>query len=171
MSYKILAIVKQDFLQLGIIKTYLRISHDYDDQWITELICGAISAAENFLRIRLLPIKLRICVQYLHQPNIILPFVPVAEILAVTAHAGLRDIVLREEYELDKNMIKLRNAPSHDYLTIDYIAGYQDQTQIPAAIKQGIMLHIAEMYDSRGTIASISHEVQKLYQPYRQMML
>lgn len=172
MSYKILSIAQQDFLCIAAIKNYLRISHNYDDQWIIELISGAISAAENFLRIRLLATKLQIHMRYSCKSTIVLPLIPVAEILEIAVHSGVYDTKLQKnEYYVEKSTIRLRNLPLYEYLTVDYIAGYLDQAQIPASIKQGMFLHIAEMYDSRGTTISISEEVRKLYQPYRKMML
>ncbi|MES2214771.1 MAG: head-tail connector protein [Pseudomonadota bacterium] len=172
MSYKILSVEAQNFLDLCAIKNYLRISHDYDDLWITELIGASISAAESFLRKKLLKSKVQVKVKYSYMPNIRMPIGPVAEILEVKAISGIYTItLLADEYIWEDEVIKLRNLPLYDHLVIEYIAGYPDQSQIPASIKQGMLLHIAEMYDSRGMVASISREVQKLYQLHRKMML
>lgn len=171
MSYKTLSIKPQSIFTLDIIKSYLRISHDYDDSWVMELLDAAISAAENFMRIRIL--ETHISVKFLPSCRFCsLPLVPVAKIIEVKAHVDDHDIDLhKEEYVMDKEIIKINNLPLYDLLSVEYIAGYIDKNDISASIKQGLILHVVEMYDSRGSICAISSEVQKLYQPYRRILL
>ncbi len=172
MQHKILSIAEQNFLNLSSIKTYLRISHDYDDVWITELIDASISAAESFLRMQLLARNVEMRIESIYKTDIPLTLIPVVDVIKVTAHFGEQNIILqKEEYVVQAQQIKLKNLPLHDYITVEYVAGFPNQATIPAALRQGIQLHVAEMYDSRGSVASISNEVQKLYQPYRQMKI
>ncbi|WP_233418811.1 hypothetical protein [Rickettsia tamurae] len=63
---------------------------------------------------------------------------------------------------IDQNILTLNKALNNEELTVKYISGY-DKNNIPHAIKHGIMLHIAEMYDRQATnCLGLSKEV-KIY--------
>ena len=172
MLYKILKRHEQRFITLDSIKNYLRISHDYDDEWIMSLVNATIEAAESFLRSKVLKSDIEVIIEYNSGgAKIALPVSPVLSVTKITARSNGHDTVLHaEDYELRSEYIVLGNLPLWHYLKIEYVAGFED-AEIPHMLRQGIMLHIAEMYDNRGTVSSISSEVQKLYQPYRKMMI
>ena len=48
--YKILAIEKPEIWSLDEIKNYLRVTHDYDNNLITNLLNASIMMAENFTK-------------------------------------------------------------------------------------------------------------------------
>lgn len=171
MSYKILSTKPQSIFTLETIKHYLRISHNDDDNWITELLEAAISTAENFMRIKIL--ETHVSIKFVaSSKSFRMPITPIAKILSVTVSASDHNIDLQEEeYTVCNDFLRLTNLPLYDSLSIKYIAGYLDQKDLSAAVKQGILLHISEMYDNRGSICTISNEVQKLYQPYRRILL
>lgn len=171
MSYQILSIAEQEIFNLPTIKTYLRISHDYDDPWINELINTAICAAENFLRRTLLPTTIKMHFEKIYGSKITLHSSPISEIKEIAGYTPEKIILTTDDYIIRDEQIIFRSLPNIEYVTVEYIAGYVNQFTIPNAIKQGMMLHIAEMYDSAGITAAISAEVQKLYQPYRKMLL
>ncbi|AFC71187.1 hypothetical protein [Rickettsia australis] len=67
-----------------------------------------------------------------------------------------------DDYSIEQNLLTLNKALSNAELTVEYISGY-DKNNIPHAIKHGIILHIAEMYDSQATnCIGLSKEV-KIY--------
>lgn len=172
MSCKILSVKPepQTIFSLENIKTYLRISDEYDNGWILELIDAAISAAENFLRITIIEktVHTRFDSPY---EKIKLPLIPVSNVIAVNIHKEEHEILLsQDEYEVHKDILLLKKPPSYNFLSVKYIAGYKNGF-LPASVKQGIMLHIAQMYDSRGTNSSISTEMQSLYQPFRRIII
>lgn len=171
MPYQILSTDLQNMVTIPELKNYLRISHDYDDLWLSELIYCAIGAAENFMRIKLLGSKIKVDIHHLENSEVRLYGLPISEIIEVVAKGEQEVIFAPESYYLEDNILKFKEHRRAQDLIIEYIVGYKDQTKIPAAIRQGVLLHIAEMYDSRGASASISGEVQKLYQPYRKMMV
>lgn len=171
MSYQILSIAEQDFFDLAAIKTYLRISHDYDDPWINELINTAICASENFLRRTLLPTTIKMHFDKIYNSKITLHSSPISEVREIIVFDIGKRTLTADDYLLKNEQIIFKHLPRFEYITVEYIAGYIKQSTIPNAIKQGMMLHIAEMYDSAGITAAISSEVQKLYQPYRKMLL
>lgn len=171
MSYKILHREEQELFRLPEIKNFLRISHNYDDMWIMELVNSSIEAAENFLRFRLLPIRVQVQQDRGCNSEMILPLVPVVEVTSIFAKTAIEEAKRIERYKLEDCLLKIADLPRFELVTVEYMAGYPDQKTIPAAIKQGILLHTAEMYDSHGTASSISEEVRKLYQPYRRMRI
>jgi uncharacterized phiE125 gp8 family phage protein len=170
MTHKIIHVADQELFRLPEIKNFLRISHDYDDAWLPNILQGSIEAAENFLRLTLLARRVEIRAENIRQSKFILPLRPIAEILEIKAHKGevVTDI---RNYKLSDETIKFSNLPAYDYITIIYNSGYLDQSKIPSAIKQGILLHVAEIYDSHGANAALSDEVRKLYQPHRKMVV
>lgn len=171
MSYKILHRSEQEIFRLSEVKNFLRISHDYDDMWIMELINSSIEAAENFLRIKLLPTKIQVLKDRLRNSEMTLPLVPVIEIISVSIKTSVEDDRRVEKYSLEGSVLKIHNPPHFEFITVEYVAGYANQNTIPAAIKQGALLHTAEMYDSHGANSAISDEVRKLYQPYKKMLV
>ncbi|MBP7190058.1 MAG: phage head-tail connector protein [Rickettsiaceae bacterium] len=169
-QHKILNIAQQEFLRLEDIKNYLRISHDYDDIWLLELINSAIEASENFLRKHIIARTIESKFYTITNYSLELPFSPVFHIdRVVTSYAGQNIICSPENYILNDQLLKFQKLSRFEYITVIHKSGYEDQSLIPAAIKQGIMLHVAQMYDSHGTSSAISAEVGKLYQPYRKM--
>lgn len=171
MPYQILSTDSQAIVEMSALKNYLRISHDYDDIWLSELIYCAIGAAENFMRVKLLGSKIKMEVQSIKNNAVPLYGSPICEIIEVVAKGKQEVICAPDNYYLENDILKFKQAPQAQNLTVEYIVGYKDQASIPAVIKQGILLHIAEMYDNHGMISSPSGEVKKLYQSYRKMML
>lgn len=171
MSYKILRRAEQEIFRLPEIKNFLRISHDYDDGWIMELVSSSIEAAENFLRFRLLSTSVQAYQNHLRNSKITLPLAPVAEFTEIVIKTATEEALRIERYSLEDSALKIPNLPHFELITVEYVAGYSDQGAILAAIKQGILLNTAEMYDSHGARSSISDKVRKLYQPYRKMLV
>lgn len=171
MPYQILSTDLQQMVTMPALKNYLRISHDYDDAWLSDLIYCAIGAAENFLCIKLLSSKIKVYIEYLENNAVQLYGSPICEITEIVVKGDPELIYEPANYYLEGNILKFKQLPQQKNLTVEYIIGYKDQANIPAVIKQGILLHIAEMYDNRGIVASIPSEVQKLYKPYRKMMI
>lgn len=171
MSYKILHKAEQEIFRLPEIKNFLRISHDYDDAWILELMNSSIEVAENFLRLRLLPTRVRVSQDRLSNSEMTMPLAPVAEVASIVVKTSLEEARRIEQYSFDDSVLKIPNLPYFDLITVEYVAGYPDQKTIPVAVRQGMLLHTAEMYDSHGVNSAISDEVRKLYQPYRKMLV
>jgi uncharacterized phiE125 gp8 family phage protein len=171
MSYKILHRADIEIFRLPEVKNYLRISHDYDDMWLGELINSSIEAAENFLRLKLVATRIETIFQAPQSRTIKLPLMPIARIISLTAKISEAKTELIENYEIDEGILKLQHLPTNQSLKVEYIAGFEDQSKIPSAIRQGILLHTAQTYESQGSASSISSEVERLYQPYRRMRI
>lgn len=172
MSHKILNIAQQELFRLEEVKNYLRISHDYDDIWISEIINCAIAASETFIRKHILPRRIHSKFSRIINYSLELPFWPIISVERITCIYNNQNIICSpENYNLDDQIVKFKKLSRFEYIIVDYRSGYTNQSLIPAAIKQGMMLHIAQMYDSHSTSAAISDEIQKLYQPYKKMLI
>ncbi|HJD61874.1 MAG TPA: hypothetical protein LFV90_07175 [Rickettsia endosymbiont of Columbicola hoogstraali] len=76
-----------------------------------------------------------------------------------------------DDYVIDQNILALTKSLNNKELTVEYISGY-DKDNIPHAIKHGIMLYIAEMYDRQAqNCVGLSKEVKNLYLPYRNIRM
>ena len=170
--YEIISTGKNEIVSIEEVKNYLRITHDYDDNLLNNLILAAIDAAENFLRLCLLQKKILITYQYLSTSTIDLPLSPVIEIEGIVSIYNKKKHLLEtKEYDISTNKEKIKLHFTINALEIRYTAGYAKQNTIPHAIKNGMLLHIAEMYDRQGLASSINTEIINLYYPYRKVIL
>ncbi|MGI4752758.1 MAG: HK97 family phage prohead protease [Janthinobacterium lividum] len=102
----------------------------------------------------------------------LLKYNPVLRILKVTKKfKDQENEITLDDYVIDQNILALTKSLNNEELTVEYISGY-DKDNIPHAIKHGIMLHIAEMYDRQAqNCVGLSKEVKNLYLPYRNIRM
>ena len=149
------------------VKNYLRISYEYDDQLIINLMETAVDFAEKFTGLSLYQRQI-ICNVRNACSKVILKYIPVIDI--------------QEVYLLDKNdkrkvtdsfgYIETENSCLYfmdDYtgedVQIEYIAGYKNN--IPRSIQHGILMHVASMYEHNEDGVTLSSKIRDLYIPYR----
>jgi uncharacterized phiE125 gp8 family phage protein len=165
-SYRIIESKTQEIVSLEMVKNYIRIAHDNDDAMINDMIEAAISYAENFIKSSL-TVKTIEAVTY-NCKVILLPLLPVLK----TIEVKIEDKTIEETgYMLGKYSIILATSSKIQKSTVTYIAGYEDSSQIPAPIKQGILIHISQMYDNRGNPGAFSDHINDIYKPYRKMVV
>jgi uncharacterized phiE125 gp8 family phage protein len=156
----------QNIWSLEAIKNNLRITHDHDDAVIENLIDAAVNAAENFtsLSLKLRNIKL-VVYRYDQARGVKLKYSPVFAINTINE----KDVG-PDEYYIDRDLYKLYIKPhinTDKTLTITYQAGFT-QSLIPAGVKQGILAHIANMYDKSEELGGVLSEViRSYYMPYK----
>lgn len=164
-SYKILGRSGQELINIEDIKKYLRISNSEDDNILTLMIESAIQYAENFMKISL--VNKDIEVNVTNSNKAYLPFTPVAKITSIIIEDEEANI---EDAFIEGNFLIMPHI-SCTKLKLQYIAGYEDIESIPAPIIQGIMVHIASMYDGRGEDLVPHINVLQMYQPYRKIKI
>ena len=89
---------------------------------------------------------------------------PVESILEV--HIGgvsysVEEIILNKS----EGRVILPKSSYNRQVEIIYMSGYEKAAFIPQSLIQGILMHIAEMYDA-GSVKSINQDLEKLYKPY-----
>jgi uncharacterized phiE125 gp8 family phage protein len=161
-------------LSLTDAKLFLRIDHDNEDSLIEKLIVAAREAAENYLRRSLIDQSWQLEIKGV-PCAVELPRGPVQSITSVVARAdnGVETTLDSSCYSLNmlRGTVTLRNLPSVSALVITYTAGFGAAGDVPHAIRQGMLMHIASLYDAREAAQGLSSELISLYAPYREIRL
>ena len=161
-TYQILSIEKQNLLSLEEVKSYLRIIEDYDDKLLIELTLSAICSAEKFTRLSLLTRNIEVK-SHGDTKSITLPLVPVIKVNNIS---NSERMLKKEEYGLFAENIKFSN--NNKDITVSYTSGIQN---IESDLKQGILIHVASMYDKELLNFSFPKEAFSLYQTYRKILI
>ncbi|RTK92292.1 MAG: phage gp6-like head-tail connector protein [Rickettsiales bacterium] len=150
------------------LKNYLRVSCDYDDQLIINLSRTAIADAENTIGISLHSKKIIaniICsknIQKLRYPKI-------KEIISVQVITQGKKIDITNSYgffESTSNQLYLNAEYKDQNIEVEYISSYGNK-EIPYPIKQGVLMHIALMYELSENNLQMNTQIKDLYLPYR----
>ncbi|WP_425363362.1 head-tail connector protein [Candidatus Tisiphia endosymbiont of Hybos culiciformis] len=172
--FRIIELIPQTIWTLIEVKNYMRIEGNYDDELIGGLIDAAITAAENFTKLTIITRRIEFVCNIKNQQNFQLKYQPIKEITKIALTNNSESIELRsDQYYLDhdRSLLFLNKKLENYQLIVEYIIGY-DKINIPASIKHGILMHIAEMYDrERQNGTSLSTEIKNLYLAYRQLKI
>lgn len=175
-TFKIQKIMDQRIWTLAQIKNYLRISHNYDDELISTIILTAISAVENYTGMHFVQKKVEYIAISQSRLKFDLKFRTILEINTIKITDDITSkTLLAGDYTIDysRSIIYLiEPLTANQKLVIEFTVGFQ-QDLIPPTIKQGILIHICEMYDRDGEsgITGFSNEIKNLYSPYRLMRI
>ncbi len=170
-NYNITAIDNIKIWPLDEVKNYLRISYEYDDQLIVNLISAAIDAAESFTGLSL-HVKHVVCVVSNIVGNLYLKYIPVLQInkMSLLSKKEKRDIKNDFGYiQKNNSSLYFKDKYLGKNIEIKYEAGYRDI--IPRAIQYGILLHVASMYENSEDGITLSSQIKDLYNPYRVVKL
>lgn len=156
-------------------KLYLRVDHDDEDDLITKLITVARQAAETYLRRSLLTQSWVVAFDDYAPAEILLPRGPVQEITSVKiiAQDGGQTVVSAAAYYLSAGREKLcfSASPIGHIVEVLYVTGHADTEDIPEAILQGMLAHIASLYENRPGSVALPAASRGLYNPYRAVSL
>ncbi len=154
-------------------KLYLRVDSTAEDALITDMITAARMMAEQWLSRSLISQSWQVAFDYAISSRTRLPMGPVTAIgsVVIVNQDGSTVTVDPSTYWLNaaKNALMLNGPLVGFQIDITYNTGYGGATAVPKPIKQGLLAHIAAMYDARGD-SDMSHmppQVAGLYQPYR----
>ena len=162
-NFQIIKTFPQEVWSLEQVKNYMRVEVSYDDDLIIGLIDAAITAAENFTKLNFILKQIKFICNISGKKEFLLKYNPLIKITKIKKQFKDQENDLAAgDYAIEQNLLTLNKALSNEELTVEYISGY-DKNNIPHAIKHGIMLHIAEMYDRQATnCVGLSKEV-KIY--------
>ena len=166
-NYVVMDVKIVEIWSLEEVKNYLRVSYEYDDQLIVNLMEAAVDSAEKFTGLSLYQRQIVCNIKNAHN-SIRLKYIPVMDI--------------QEVYLLNKNdkhkitdsfgYIETENLRLHfmdgyigEDIQIEYVAGYNNN--IPRSIQHGILMHIAAMYEHTEDGVNLSSKIRDLYIPYR----
>lgn len=158
-------------------KLYLRVTDNAEDVQINDLIVSARMMAEQWLKRSLITQSWKLAYDDYVQGCTALPLGPVQSVTSVTIVNAddTTEILDSALYHLNaaKDAAIFQAEVLGFRVEILYAAGYGDAPDVPAPIKQGLLSHIASMYDYRGegSTGAIPPQSLALYMPYREVTL
>lgn len=161
-------------LTLAEAKLYLRVDAADEDTLIASMITAARRAAEQYLRRTLVSRQWKLAYDTDIPPELRLPMGPVTGIVRVTkvAEDASTEDVDASLYALNaaRTALCFDQVISAHRVEIVYQAGYGAAAAVPASIKQGMLAHLAELYDGR-SLATLPESAASLYYPHREVTL
>jgi uncharacterized phiE125 gp8 family phage protein len=152
-------------------KQYLRIEHTADDTLISQLIVTARQSAERYLRQSLITQSWKIAYDDFLEAKTILSFGPVQSVTSVTTYDITNQpiVIPNTFYRMDaaRRVLLCQSSIVAVRVEIIYQAGYGAAADVPSPIKQGILLHVAKLYDTRDLSAHMPDEVESLYRVFQ----
>jgi len=164
-------------LTLAEAKLYLRIDHTHEDTLLTDLIVAVRMIAENWLRRSLLAQSWKLAYDGGVPECVGLPMGPVSAITGVIIvnRDSTTQALDSSTYWLNaaQNAIVFNSMTIGFRIEITYSTGYGTASDIPRPIKQGLLAHLAAMYDSRGETGEVAlpEQAVALYMPFREVRL
>jgi len=142
-------------------KAHLRVDHTDEDDLITDLITAAQAQVEAYTNRVLITSTHYLYLTDFPSGGIVLPLAPVTSITSVKYVTGGSDVTWDSSnyyYSINELPVNVSSvgdsAPGVDEdvfpaVTVEYVAGYADQDAVPAALKQAVLLLVADMYEYR----------------------
>jgi len=157
------------------VKLFLRIEHDEDDDIIDMLIVTVREAAEAWTGRSLITQSQRMRLVGHDCGIVTLLRGPVQSIQTVEAvNDGVGVTVDPGLYRLHaaRGILQMLQVPYAQELVITYVAGFGDAAgDVPSLIRQGMLQHVAQLYENREAAGNTPELARALYQPYREMRL
>lgn len=156
-------------------KLYLRLDGSEEDALVTSLISAARASAEHYLRKSLMTQSWSLTLESFAGNKAVLTMGPVLSITSVTTidEAGNETTLATTAYRLaGGSVVVITEGQLADRLVVVYAAGYGDAEDVPAPIKQGMLMHVTRLYERCGeddTATGIPAEAIALYAPYREL--
>jgi len=160
------------FISLKEAKQYLRIEHELDDGLIENMLHMVCVAAENYLGLKLqenswkmtiynyLPYEIK----FLHRP------VTKIEQIKLIKSNGEESFLNIDQYHLNQasDRVSIKRQYMVQKAEIIYQTGYK-LADLPSPIIQGMLEHLAIVYDFRGSDRALPMAAKSLYHPYKQL--
>ena len=161
---------------LSEMKNYLRVDHDNDDAMIALMITGARESAEAYLGTSFITQRWKMTLEDALPDIVPLRFGLVQTIISIEAidEAGDATPLSTDAYRLsiDKRAVHILSPRSGFRFEITYDAGYGSTAGLmPGLIRQGILQHVAAMYEQREMGAPIPTMALQAYHPYKEISL
>lgn len=160
-------------LSLAEAKLYLRVDHDAEDLLINDLIVSSRMTAEDWLKRSLITQSWKLAYDACLPECVALPMGPVNSVTSVTVvnRDNTTQEIDSDTYYLNaaKDTLIFDSAVIGFRIEIVYSTGFGAGPAVPRPIKQGMLAHIASMYDHRteAQYAVLPTQAISLYMPFR----
>ena len=162
-------------LSLAEAKLFLRVDGSSEDSLITDMIAAVREAAEEYLRKSLITQSWAVTYDDYAPACTPLPKGPVQSVESVKSltRAGTETTVDSDIYHLNaaRDRLHFDSIVMGHEVEIVYEAGYGDANDVPGAIRQGMLGHLAALYDNRIEGIKIPASSIELYKPHRQVRI
>ncbi len=161
-----------NFINLTVAKQYLRVDHSEDDELIQEMIDTVLNIAEDYLGKTLVIATWKTTIFNNFSETINILRSPLNNIIQFKIYKSNNEIIYLNDdcyfvdYQFEK--IKILQPLSAAKIEITYQTGYET---LPLPLKQGMLEHLAKIYDLRGVDQAIPLSARSLYQPYKRVRL
>ena len=170
-----IALPEAEPLSLEEAKLFLRVDHEEEDDLIAAMIVAVREIAEEYLSKSLITQSWQLTHENYAPTVTKLPRGPVQEIIHVISadKTGMETTLASTIYHLNaaRDALHFDSVVMGHEVQITYVTGYGDADDVPQAIRQGMRIHLAALYDNRLGGAEIPEAARALYQPYRLMRL
>lgn len=161
-------------LTLAETKLYLRVDGNEEDALINDLISASRQHAEQYLRRSLMTQGWKLAVNEECPEVLVLPMGPVQSVTSVSIFDtnGIETALVSSRYRLNaaQNALLFDGQVTGHRVEIRYQTGYGGASDIPKPLKQGMLQHIAELYEKRGEQdRALPPACITLFQPYREI--
>jgi uncharacterized phiE125 gp8 family phage protein len=162
-------------LSLAEAKLYLRVDGCAEDALIMDMIVAVREAAENYLHKSLMTQSwILVCEKY--TPSVIrLPKGPVQSISSVKTRDpnGNESVVGTGLYHLSaiEGAVHVESPILAHEIRITYACGYGDAEDVPSPVRQGMLMHLAALYEDRLGGINLPTSTIAFYRPYRNVRL
>lgn len=167
LKYQILEKEDESALTVEEVKNFLRLSHDYDDSLVKDLIQAATDYAENFTG-KFINTRIVKCLVFQADKEIHIKYAPLNKVLSVEkiVKDQLKDISDSfGEIDLNEALLEVNPIYHGQDIIIKFSCGYKEK--VPYAIKMGILKHVSAMYELSEDSLDPVEEVRNLYLPFR----
>ena len=157
-------------------KLFLRVDNEEEDTLIAMMIASSRRKAEQYIRRSLITQRWKMAYDDYAPSRINLMRGPVQAMVMVVSvqRDGSSSTLLPTTYHLsaNKDVLLFDAAPIGYQVELTYITGYGDApSDVPEPIRQGMLCHIAHMYNERDGSLEPDGMVKNLYDDYRTYFL
>lgn len=167
LKYQILKKKTEYVLKLKEVKNFLRLSHNYDDSLVKDLIQAAIDYAENFTG-KFIDTRIVQCSVFRANKKIRVKYTPLNKILSAEkiVHDRFEDISDSiGKSNIDEALLEINPTYVDQDIILKLSCGYGEKT--PHVIKMGILKHVSAMYELNENSLDPVDEVRNLYLSFR----
>lgn len=162
-------------LSLAEAKLYLRVDGSAEDSLITDMIVAVREAAEEYLHKSLITQSWQMTFENYAPGCVALAKGPVQSIASVKTRSqtAVEATVSEELYHLSavEDALHFESTILAHEVEITYVCGYGDAEDVPASVRQGMLLHLAALYEDRLGGLELPRAAVSLYKPHRMVRL